>query len=202
MLWPALTEVLHEELRTGYGMIAQEPILRLADSLRRVRTGGGTTGEVVQWLQACSGAAASIPRPTPGDPSRNYTRTLLYKSDAFEILALHWTPNCCSSIHDHGGSLCWLTIASGSMKVENYLRTDNGSEPGYASITLQGREELGVGALDYRQDDVHLHRCIALDCETITLHVYANPISHFRVFNERSNACSEVSPTYDAILTL
>jgi hypothetical protein len=183
-------------------MIEREPIVRLAESLRRVRNGEGTSAEVVQWLRASGGAAASVPMPRTCDPHRNYSRTLLYKDAAFEVLALHWRPNCVSAIHDHGGALCWLTVARGAMNVENYLRTDNGAQAGYAAVTLQGRDELGPGAVDYRQDDLHLHRCIARDCETVTLHVYAHPIERFHGFDERANRCFEITPTYDAVLTL
>lgn len=182
-------------------MIAREPISELAESLRRVRTGEGTTTEVVRWLRASSDAAASIPKPKACDPHRNYTRTLLFKNELFEILALHWNPNCTSTIHDHGGALCWLSVARGTMGVENYLRTDNGASPGYASIVLEGREELAPGSVDHRQDDVHLHRCMARDCETITLHVYAHPIERFHGFDAAAQRCFEITSTYDAILT-
>ena len=182
-------------------MIPREPISRLAESLRRVRTGEGTTSEVVQWLRASSDVAARIPMPQPREAHRKYTRTLLFKSELFEILALHWQPNCSSAIHDHGGALCWLTVASGTMGVENYLRTDGGAQPGYAAVSLEGREELGPGAIDHRRDDVHLHRCIARDASAITLHVYAHPIERFNAFDERANTCFEIASTYDAVLT-
>lgn len=181
-------------------MIAREPIAQLAESLQRVRTGDGTTAEVVRWLRASSQAAASIPMPKAHDVRRAYTRTLLYKNDLFEILALHWQPNAVSAIHDHGGALCWLSVAHGTMGVENYLRTDKGSVQGYAAITLEGREELEPGAVDYRQDDVHLHRCVARDSGTISLHVYAHPIERFHAFDERARTCFEVTSTYDAVL--
>jgi Cysteine dioxygenase type I len=183
-------------------MIAREPIVDLAESLQRMRGGEATTSEVVRWLRACSATAASIPKPASCNPHRDYTRTLLYKNERFEILALHWRPNCTSVIHDHGGALCWLTVARGTMGVENFLRTDDGSQPGYAAISLEGREELGPGAVDYRQDDVHLHRCIARDCETVTLHVYAHPIERFHGFDERAHRCFDMTSTYDAILSL
>lgn len=181
-------------------MIAREPIAQLAQSLQRVRTGEGTTAEVVRWLRASSEMAASIPMPAARDVHRSYRRTLLFKDDRFEILALHWMPNAVSAIHDHGGSLCWLSIARGSMNVENYLRTDSRSVPGYAAVKLEGREELGVGGVDHRQDDVHLHRCISRDGGTISLHVYAHPIERFNAFDERAQTCFEISSTYDAVL--
>lgn len=181
-------------------MIAREPIAQLAESLRRVRSGDGTTAEVVRWLRAGSAAAAAVPMPEIRDAHRAYTRTLLFKNDAFEILALHWLPNAVSAIHDHGRARCWLSIARGAMKVENYLRTDAGTVAGYAAISLQGREELGAGAVDYRQDDLHLHRCIVRDTRTISLHVYAHPIERFHAFDQRAQTCSEVTTTYDAVL--
>lgn len=183
-------------------MIAREPISQLAESLRRVRSGEATTAEVVRWLHASSEAAARVPMPATCDPHRSYTRTLLFKNEQFEILALHWRQNAVSAIHDHGGALCWLSIARGIMGVENYLRTDNGAASGYAAIALQGREELAAGSVDHRQDDVHLHRCIARDAQTISLHVYAHPIERFHTFDERAQTCLEVASTYDAVLTL
>jgi hypothetical protein len=182
-------------------MIAHEPIFQLAESLRRVRSGEGTAAEVVRWLRAASAAAAEIPRPQAKPVHRNYTRTLLFKNDDFEVLALHWMPNCTSAIHDHGGALCWLTVARGAMNVENYLRTDSGAQAGYASIAFEGRQELESGAIDHRQDDVHLHRCVTRDCETVSLHVYARPIERFHGFDEISRRCFEITSTYDAVLT-
>lgn len=180
-------------------MIAREPISQLADSLRRARTGEATNAEVVRWLRAVSSIAVSVPMPKICDRQRGYTRTLLHKSDAFEILALHWLPDCTTSIHDHGGAHCWLAVSSGTMGIENYLRYDSGEVQGYAQIGFQGREELREGAIDYRQDDVHLHRCIARDA-CVTLHVYAHPIEQFHAFDERAHTCSVVTSTYDAIL--
>ncbi|HLI94882.1 MAG TPA: cysteine dioxygenase family protein [Candidatus Baltobacteraceae bacterium] len=181
-------------------MIARELIARLADSLGRVRSGDGTTAEVVQWLRASSEAAAAVPAPEARCEYRDYTRTLLFKNDLFEILALHWRPNSISAIHDHGGALCWLSVARGTLGVENYLRTDTGAANGYACVALEGRDDLRAGSIDYRQDDVHLHRCVARDSEAVTLHVYAHPIERFHTFDERSNTCTEVHSTYDAVL--
>jgi predicted metal-dependent enzyme (double-stranded beta helix superfamily) len=182
-------------------MIPKDLICRLAQSLRRVRTGEGTTSEVLEWLRVSRDAVADVPMPQTQAVHRDYTRTLLFKNESFEVLALHWRPNSKSAIHDHGGALCWLSVARGSIGVENYIRCDKGTSDGYASVTLEGREELSPGAVDYRQDDIHLHRCIARDGEAITLHVYAHPVERFHTFDERANTCNEVLATYDAVLT-
>lgn len=180
---------------------AGRPILELASSLARAKNGEATTSEVVQWLRAMTGVAAALPVPANRCTEREYTRTLLHRCDEFEVLVLHWQPGCTSAIHDHGGAFCWLAVASGSMGVENYLRRDAALTPGYARIGFEGRERLDAGAIDYRQDDLHLHRCVTGSEPAISLHVYARPIDRFNAFDERSERCSEVVSTYDAILT-
>lgn len=175
-------------------------IARLAESLRRVRSGEDDAGQVVAWLRECSGAACALPMPRPQDAHRDYTRTLLFKNELFEVLVLHWQPNCASAIHDHGGARCWLTVAQGSMNIDNFLRTDTGRNAKSAEIRLEGREQLTVGSIDHRQDDDHVHRCVARDVPTVTVHVYARPIERFRVFDARNSRCSEVISTYDAVL--
>ncbi len=176
------------------------PIAELAQSLRRARSGEGTNAEVVRWLGSVNGIASAIPVPPLRDAHRTYARTLLHKSELFEILVLHWRSGCVSSIHDHGGAHCWFAVSNGTMGIENYLRYDAGTSAGHARIRLEGRELLGAGAIDYRQDDVHLHRCVAGDGGVTTLHVYAHPIERFHAFDEAAQTCVEVSPTYDAVL--
>lgn len=178
------------------------PVADLARSLSRLRSGEGTNAEVIHWLRAVSGTACAVPLPNASDTRRTYSRTLLHRCEQFEILVLHWPAGSVSSIHDHGGSLCWLAVAQGSIGVENFVRRDSGSAPGFARIDFDGREMLAQGAVDYRQDDVHLHRCIAGEEPAVSLHVYARPIDRFYTFDERAQSCSEALSTYDAILSV
>jgi cysteine dioxygenase len=181
-------------------MIARLPIPELAESLKRVRSGEQTTEEIVRWLRAVHTIAEGIPVPQNGDQTREYTRTLLHKSDAFEVLVLHWKPGSASLIHDHGGAQCWFTVSGGTMIMENYVRYDSGDTPKYARVGMQGREQLIAGSVDYRSDDVHLHRCIAGPSAVTTLHVYARPIERFYTFDEDAHTCMQAAATYDAVL--
>jgi len=182
-------------------MIDEHPISQLAQSLRRLRDGEDSTPEVVRWLRACSDAASRVPMPPLRNRHRNYTRSLLYRNDAFEIVVLHWMPNSTTAIHDHGGARCWQAVACGGMRVQNYLRTDRGEFTGRASMRLEGVQHLEAGGIDYREDDAHLHRCLAGVHATISLHVYARPIDRFRSFDERAGTCVETASSYDAVLT-
>lgn len=179
-------------------MIAREPISQLARTLDVLRDGQASV-EVVRWLRAQREYALSLPAPASRPPG--YTRSLLYKNERFEILVLHWQPGCATTIHDHGGAQCWFAVCEGAMHIENYRRYDTGQTAGYARIGIEGRELLVRGDLDYRQDDVHLHRCIAGPAPVTTLHVYAAPLERFHTFDERTESCAEMSCSYDALLT-
>ncbi|HET7814004.1 MAG TPA: cysteine dioxygenase family protein [Candidatus Baltobacteraceae bacterium] len=181
-------------------MLSSTSIAELAENLRRLQS-GTPDAEIVRWLRAASPDAAKIPVPIACDPKRSYSRTLLYKSAAFEILVIHWRPGCVSAIHDHGGAHCWLAVSDGTMHVDNYVRKDSGKEEGYAALRLEGREHLTAGGIDYRNDDVHLHRCATSAAPATTLHVYAKPISRFNAFDEKTYAISEIVSAYDADLT-
>jgi cysteine dioxygenase len=174
-------------------------IEELSTNLLRMRSGDGTSAEIVRWLRAVSSAVAEIPSPRARDSRRSYSRTLLYRCDRFEVLALHWEPGTVTAIHDHGGAFCWLAVAKGTVGVDNFERKDAGGTPGHAQIDFEGREMLSASAIDYRKDDVHLHRCFTGSEPAISLHVYAHPIDRFNTFDERAQTCNEVVSTYDAM---
>lgn len=160
-----------------------------------------TEPEIVRWLRATAPLASAIPPPLATPQGRAYTRTLLHRCDDFELVVIHWPGNAVSAIHDHGGARCWLAVASGTMRVENFLRFDAGTEPGRARIRPEASGMLAAGEIDYRQDDVHIHRCVASDGPVVSLHLYAQPIDRFNAFEERGERCFEVTSTYDAVLT-
>lgn len=180
----------------------REPIERLARSLQRARSADETGAEVVRWLRALCTEAASLPVPERRDARRSYSRTLLHRAAGFEILLLHWDRASKSAIHDHGGAHCWFAVAAGTMGVDNFVRCDSGATPGYARVEFEGRELLAPQAIDFRQDDMHLHRCFTTEEPAVTLHVYAHPIDRFYTFDERAQTCASASSTYDAILTV
>ncbi|MFN2448526.1 MAG: cysteine dioxygenase family protein [Candidatus Baltobacteraceae bacterium] len=180
-------------------MISRSSIAELAAGLERFQR-GGADAEIVRWLTAQCAAATRVPKPAKASPEHGYTRTLLHKTEQFEIVVIHWPPHCVTPVHDHGGALCWFAVADGTVGVENYVRCDAGTRPGYAQIQLDGRESLYRGGIDSRSDDVHLHRCLTEDHPATTLHVYARPIEHFLTFDEKANSCLNVDSRYDAVL--
>lgn len=175
-------------------MTLLESVQDLARGLERARTGDGSTQEVVEWLRASSARALDVTIPRPQASARGYTRTLLHRCETFEILMLHWDAGARTDIHDHGGALCWFSVARGCVGVENFDLIGSGQ----GTLKSDGRAQLGTGEIDYRQDDVHLHRCFTAE-PSVSLHVYARPIERFNVFDERSGARRTITSTYDVV---
>jgi cysteine dioxygenase len=179
-------------------VIPREAISQLSTTLARLHD-GDAAAEVVRWLRASLPAIASAAAPASRDEDRGYSRSLIYKDARFEVLAMHWEAGCVTPIHDHGGSRCWFSVAKGTIGVENYRRYGRAGAEGHAEIGLEGREELGTGGIDYRGDDLHLHRCLSRNGPALTLHVYARPLQAYLEFDERTRSCARTTATYDAL---
>ena len=107
-----------------------------------------------------------------------YTRRLVARTDAFELLVMTWRPGQSSVPHDHGGSLCALRILRGRARESLFEPACDGRVARYASATVSGGEVL-VDSSD------HVH-ALANDREAgealVTLHVYAPPLPELRRF--------------------
>jgi cysteine dioxygenase len=154
----------------------------------------------VQWL-ARAGAGLRAIAPPAQIGTKAYTRTLLHKTAAYELLALHWNSNVETMLHDHGGRQCWFAVLDGKLNVHNFRRTDGGETIGKARLVRLGAMDLDCGDIDYRGDDADIHRVVSLQTAT-TLHLYAAPLGSYHVFDERRETCEATTASYDASLTI
>ncbi|HEV7179558.1 MAG TPA: cysteine dioxygenase family protein, partial [Candidatus Baltobacteraceae bacterium] len=127
---------------------------------------------------------------------------LLHKTDAFELVAMHWAPGSVSPIHDHGASRCWVVMLEGALDVDNYDRLDDGSEP-KALIRMSSHVRVARGELDHRLNWRELHRVRnASDASAFSVQVYAAPQFDFTIVDGDSFECRRVLAKYDAVYDL
>lgn len=142
----------------------------------------------------------SLGRPLPASAG-GYTRTCVHRDDRFEVLLLNWDAGAVSAVHDHGGQHCWMMVLEGQLLVDDYARLDRGDEPGVARVAPRGSRVMPPGDLDLRSRPFDLHRVSALpNVPTLSLHVYAGPLTEFLVYDEDAQRCELVRGTYDAVL--
>lgn len=109
-----------------------------------------------------------------------YTRNLVKKTKAYELMVLCWAANQKSPIHNHQGQDCWMHVISGKMtEVQYHCRKDEGLWG-----VKKGEERLcRAGSTVYINDDICLHRIENnTNTHAVTLHLYSYPIETCNIY--------------------
>jgi cysteine dioxygenase len=157
-----------------------------------------------EYVSAMERAADAFPRYRAQLPviPYAYTRTRLFETPHFEIVAMLWSAGSVSPIHDHGASRCWVMMLEGGLDVENFEREDDGSGL-VVAMRSAGTLVLQAGDLDYRYGPRELHRVVNSGAESAySLQIYAAPISTYNVFDEHTRSSRVVTATCDLHLDL
>ena len=118
-----------------------------------------------------------------------YTRNLVVRDDAFELIAICWEKDARSAIHDHADSDCAFVLQRGAITCENFrLAWRDGSQSGRCELTATSTRRLRTGEIDMRSGHLSVHRVGACDGRAVTLHVYAKPIDACLQFDENGES--------------
>ena len=155
--------------------------VRVAATLRGVRIDPRTLEPFMTW--------------SPG----RYTRNLVARDPAFELIAICWEKDARSMIHDHADSDCAFVLQSGAITCENYrVAYPDGFEKGPCDLRRTTTRTLHEGEIDMRSGHLSVHRVGSCDGRAVTLHVYAKPIAACTVFDEDGSSHSAASH-YDTV---
>lgn len=112
---------------------------------------------------------------------RSYTRNLIARTAAFELLALCWMPGHRTPIHDHASSGGWVLGVSGRLEEVRYAPD---CVSGRTTPRVVGSERFGAGEASYIDDDIALHAIENVgDVNAISLHLYSPPIDACRYYD-------------------
>ncbi|MBV9271876.1 MAG: cysteine dioxygenase family protein [Candidatus Eremiobacteraeota bacterium] len=165
------------------------------DHLRRL-TAADATDE--RFVRALLDVTPHIPTFAAFDApatKSGYRRTLLHREKAFELVAMRWNGGIETSVHDHGGQRCWFVVMDGTIGVENFRRVCG--PPGDVSVRSQGSALLFEGEVDARLTDADLHRCLVPGEGALTLHLYANPLGEYNVYDLTAHSITKQRSSYD-----
>ena len=99
-----------------------------------------------------------------------YSRQVLVRTPACELLLLCWMPGQRSRVHDHGGSFGASLVLRGELEETRYAWTDTRLEPRGVAHARPGEVLLE------RQETIH--RVSNRSCGgAVTLHLYAPPLA-------------------------
>ncbi len=122
-----------------------------------------------------------------------YTRNLVHRCGAYELLLLCWEPGQVSPIHDHAGQHCWMAVLEGSLEEVHFSAGEEGLVAGRSAV-------LSRGEVAFIQDEIawHLIRPVG-EQRGVSLHLYANPIDSCRIFNESCGTPSKIEMGYHSV---
>jgi predicted metal-dependent enzyme (double-stranded beta helix superfamily) len=133
-------------------------------------------------------------------PAEGYGRNLLNQDPifGFVVVAMVWPPKEGTPIHDHG---TWgvVGVADGMLNVTNYIRHDDGSQPGNASLTQLGTISARARDLTHvMPPDEDIHKVWnSTNEKSISIHTYGKTIDHINVFDIKANSVEQIELSYD-----
>ncbi len=133
--------------------------------------------------------------------ARRYTRNLIYRDELFELIALCWDAQTSSPIHNHAGQLCWLSIQTGALRLENFNSLDGpGPGGGIRLVPNGGIERADVGCLDLQQGKESIHRVSnPFAVRAVSLHVYSRPYDSCLVYDPDAQTSQDMRLSYHSV---
>lgn len=125
-----------------------------------------------------------------------YTRHLVHKSTAFEILVLCWGIGHKAPIHGHEGELCWARVERGRLRFENFRLV---SEQPLVLEPLGAPVDGAVGHVDGPADLHSVENPVAFGAPAVTVHVYTLPYDECDIYDLKRGERRRVRMAYDAL---
>lgn len=125
-----------------------------------------------------------------------YTRNLVHKTAAFEILVVCWGIGQRAPVHGHEGERCWARVERGKLRFTSYRLV---SESPLVLQPAGGPVDGGAGYLDGPADIHAVENIAAFAAPAASLHVYARPYAECDVYDLTHGARRRVRLAYDSM---
>ena len=125
-----------------------------------------------------------------------YTRNLVRRSAAYELLVLCWGADQASPIHNHMDQCCWMAVLDG--RIEEVLFDLPEQLP--APLVRRSARRFECGQAAYIDDGIAVHLVRPVDgAPGVSLHLYARPYGTCLVYDPDTGAVGERVLRYDSI---
>jgi hypothetical protein len=122
-----------------------------------------------------------------------YTRHLVFKNAAVELLVLCWPRGARAPIHGHEGELCWARVERGRLRFTSYREL---SRDPLRVAPLGPPLDGGPGYVDGPAD---IHAVETLGEDAVSLHVYVRPYDECDIYDLDRGVVRRVRLTYDSV---
>lgn len=124
----------------------------------------------------------------------HYTRNCLSNCDSFELMLMCWKSGQHSAIHSFNFQEGWIKVLKGELTIETFQidRESLSCKHGDSMVIKAGQHT-------YLNDSMGFHRVSASsEGETVSLHLHAERVKEWEVFQDCKKEFSKVKPSYDS----
>src|SRR5262245_1606017 len=170
-------------------------LLRMDDFVARMRelTQPPVEPAAVQRFLGAHLIQAALPGQYAHFEDGRYTRHLVFKSSAVELLVLCWRRGSQAPIHGHEGELCWARVERGRLRFTSYREL---SRRPLALAPVGHPLDGGPGHVDGPAD---IHAVETVGEDAVSLHVYVKPYDECDIYDVAQGVVRRVRLTYDSV---
>ncbi len=126
---------------------------------------------------------------------QHYTRNLIDHTDLYDLMAICWDVGQSSSIHNHKGQNCWMSVPQGRLVVQNYRVISESLDEHCCEIVptdtveMNARHPVGVNP----EHPVHsVANPRHFNQQAVSLHIYSRPFDSCIVYSDEQGTCGEI----------
>jgi predicted metal-dependent enzyme (double-stranded beta helix superfamily) len=163
--------------------------------LNEIEQEGFSTDRIHAYLQESLIEPASLRRYTHFRPDR-YTRNLVFKNKAFELLVICWNIGQQAPVHGHEGERCWSRVEQGTLLLCNYREVSE------RPLVIERIDEPYRGERGHLDGPADIHSVAnpAPSVEpAISLHLYSNPYDQCDIYDLEKKEKRRVQLRYDSV---
>lgn len=147
-----------------------------------------------RWAKQHPVDAGSLERYLTWD-AQHYTRNLIDHTDLYDLMAICWEVGQMSSIHNHKGQNCWMSVPMGRLVVQNYRVIFESVNEHRCEIVptdtleINGMRPVGVNP----EHPVHsVANPREFNQRAVSLHIYSKPFDSCVVYSDEQGTCGEI----------
>lgn len=176
------------------------PIRKFIQKLCSIPETEFSVGNIYDFLKNHSADMDSL-KPFLFFSKKKYTRNLIYKNDLFELIALCWESGQSSSVHNHYDQNCWMTVAQGKLRIQDFRVLELDESSGYCRI--EPAESYNIDNLSPCEvnPDEPIHQVLNLaefGEKAISLHIYSKPFDRCLVYTPQNSKYREIQLSYSS----
>jgi cysteine dioxygenase len=133
---------------------------------------------------------------------QHYTRNLVDHSDMYDLMAVCWEVGQGSSIHNHKGQNCWMSVPIGRLMCRNYSVHVEDVDRGYCEITPDTEFQLDPTHPAAVQPESPVHEVFntkSFGERAVSLHIYSRPFNRCTVYSAEKRTCGEIELHFNSM---